>query len=51
MTFGESLLEEPEALPLTKAQADEIDRRLETYRQHGDRGICWEELARRLEAD
>lgn len=47
----ETLLEEPEALPLSEAQAREIDRRLEAYREHGDRGISWEELDRRLEAE
>ena len=45
----ETLLEEPEALPLSDAQAREIDRRLEAYRRHGDRGIAWEELDQRLE--
>jgi putative addiction module component (TIGR02574 family) len=47
----ESLLEEPEALPLSEAQAREIDRRLDAYRRHGDRGISWEELDRRLDAE
>ena len=45
----ETLREEQETLPLSEAQAREIDRRLETYRRHGDRGITWDELDRRLE--
>jgi putative addiction module component (TIGR02574 family) len=47
----ETLQEDPDTLPLSEAQAREIDRRLEAYRQHGDRGISWEELERRLEGD
>ena len=47
----ETLLDEPEALPLTGAQVREIDRRLEAYRQQGDRGISWAEMEQRLEGE
>jgi putative addiction module component (TIGR02574 family) len=46
----ETLLDEG-TLPLSEAQAQEIDRRLEAYRQHGDRGITWEELEHRLQGE
>lgn len=47
----ESLLDEPGALPLSEAQGRAIDARLEAYRLHGDQGVTWEELDRRLQAD
>ena len=45
----ESLLDEPELPSLSPAQMEAIDRRLEAYRQHGGRGISWEELELRLD--
>jgi putative addiction module component (TIGR02574 family) len=47
----ETLLDEPEPLPLSAGQGRELDRRLEAYRRHGARGISWEEMERRLEAE
>jgi putative addiction module component (TIGR02574 family) len=47
----ETLLDEPEPLPLSAAQGRELDRRLEGYRRSGDRGISWEEMERRFEAE
>jgi len=47
----ETLLEDQEALPLSEAQSQEIDRRVAAYRQHGDRGISWEELEQRLQEE
>jgi putative addiction module component (TIGR02574 family) len=38
----------PEAIPLTKAQKDELDRRLKAYAQNPDEGISWDELKDRL---
>jgi putative addiction module component (TIGR02574 family) len=46
----ETLLEE-ESLPLSEAQAREIGRRLEAYRQDGDRGMAWEELEEHLDTE
>ncbi|MCI0387790.1 MAG: addiction module protein [Acidobacteria bacterium] len=34
----------PEAVPLTEAQQQELDRRLERYAQNPDDGISWDEL-------
>ena len=47
----ETLLEEEEALPLSEAQAREIQRRLESYRRGPDAGISWEEFQAQLEAE
>jgi putative addiction module component (TIGR02574 family) len=47
----ETLVEEQENLPLSEAQARELDRRLESYRQDGQPGIPWEEFEARLEAE
>ena len=34
----------PEAVPLTDAQKQELDRRLQAYTQNPDQGIPWDEL-------
>ncbi len=34
----DSVADDPEALPLTDAQAEELDRRLDAYRLDGDPG-------------
>ncbi len=36
-----SLLDEPEVVPLTQAQAEELDRRLDAYREDSDPGEPW----------
>jgi len=36
-------------LPLTRAQREELDRRLDSLDREGPRGIPWEEVLRRLE--
>ena len=36
-------------LPLTRAQREELDRRLDDLDRDGPRGIPWEEVLRRLE--
>jgi len=38
----------PEAIPLTDAQKEELDRRLEAYAQNPDEGISWAELKDKL---
>lgn len=44
----ESLSRTPEAIPLTNAQREELDRRLDELEQDGPVGIPWEEVLRRL---
>jgi putative addiction module component (TIGR02574 family) len=38
----------PEALPLTDAQKEELDRRLQAYGEKPSEGISWDELKDRL---
>jgi putative addiction module component (TIGR02574 family) len=38
----------PEAIPLTDAQKEELDRRLQAYAQNPDEGISWDELRDKL---
>lgn len=38
----------PEALPLTEAQKQELDRRLEAYAQNPNDGISWDELKEKV---
>ena len=38
----------PEALPLTNAERQELDRRLEAYAQNPDEGIPWNELREKV---
>ncbi|HTE20667.1 MAG TPA: addiction module protein [Armatimonadota bacterium] len=35
----------PEAPPVTQAQAEELDRRVQAYRQNPQRSISWEQVA------
>jgi len=44
----ESLSATPEALPLTFAQREELDRRLDDLDREGPIGIPWEEVLRRI---
>lgn len=46
----DSLDDRPEVLPLTEAQAAEIDRRLEAYRRDGEAGRPYEAVLDRIEA-
>ena len=45
----DSLDDRPEILPLTDAQARELDRRLEAYRADQDPGQPWEAVLERIE--
>lgn len=45
----ESISDQPQALPLTAAQAEELDRRLEAYRKDGDAGQPWREALEEIE--
>lgn len=38
----------PEAVPLTDAQQQELDRRLQAYKQNPDEGISWDDLKKQL---
>ena len=38
-------------VPLTSAQREELDRRLDDLEREGPRGIPWDEVLNRLEAD
>jgi putative addiction module component (TIGR02574 family) len=44
----ESVAECPEALELTTAQKQELDRRLTAYERDPDAGVPWAELKQRL---
>ena len=44
----DSIAAVPEALPLTDAERQELDRRLELYAKNPDEGIPWDELKERL---
>jgi len=44
----DSLAATPEAVPLTEAQAQELDRRLEAYRKDCNPGTPWREALRRI---
>ncbi|MHC4065004.1 MAG: addiction module protein [Planctomycetota bacterium] len=46
----DSVADDPKALPLTDAQAEELDRRLDAYRQDGDPGRSWREVLDELES-
>jgi putative addiction module component (TIGR02574 family) len=38
----------PEAIPLTDAQKEELDRRMQAYAQNPNEGISWDELKDKL---
>jgi len=40
----ESLGQDPEALPLTSAQREELDRRLDELEEEGPAGLSWDEV-------
>ena len=44
----ESLSATPEAIPLTDAQREELDRRLDELDRDGPSGIPWDEVLRRI---
>jgi putative addiction module component (TIGR02574 family) len=44
----DSIAAMPKPLPLTQAQRDELDRRLEDYHQNPDEGSPWEEVKKRI---
>ena len=44
----DSLSRTPEAIPLTPAQREELDRRLDELDRQGPVGIPWEDVLRRI---
>jgi putative addiction module component (TIGR02574 family) len=44
----ENLSQTPEAVPLTTAQREELDRRLDELEREGATGISWEDALRRI---
>jgi putative addiction module component (TIGR02574 family) len=44
----DSIAASPEELPLTEAQCEELDRRLEAYRRNPDGGASWDEVKARI---
>jgi putative addiction module component (TIGR02574 family) len=45
----DSLAGAPESVPLTDAQAEELDRRVEAYERDRDPGRPWNEVLRRIQ--
>lgn len=46
----ESLSKSPGAVPLTDAQREELDRRLDDLERSGPQGIPWEEVLQQIRA-
>ena len=44
----ESVFEQPEAVPLTQAQKDELERRWKALEQNPDEGEAWDDVKRSL---
>ena len=44
----DSIAAHPEAVVLTKAQQEELDRRLESFRLHPEDGKPWEEVKQEI---
>ncbi|MFB2881566.1 addiction module protein [Floridanema aerugineum] len=44
----DSIFEQQEELPLTEAQQQELDRRLESYQKNPVSGSSWEDVKKRL---
>ena len=44
----DSLSSSPDAVPMTKPQREELDRRLDELDREGPGGIPWEEVQRRI---
>ena len=44
----DSIIQNPELLPLSDAEKRELDKRLESYEQNPDEGVEWETLKRTI---
>lgn len=40
----DSIAADPEAIPVTEAQKEELERRLQAYAQNPSEGVSWDEL-------
>ncbi len=47
----DSIVADQESLKATKAQQQELDRRLEAYQASPDRGASWEDVKARLQSE
>lgn len=47
----DSLVDDLATMPVTSAQAEELDRRLEAYAKDGDPGTPWEQVKAELRAE
>ena len=45
----DSLVDTPERIPLTNAQREELDRRLDDYERDPSIGIPWDEVRKRIQ--
>ncbi|HEY9693036.1 MAG TPA: addiction module protein [Oculatellaceae cyanobacterium] len=45
----DSISQQQEELPLSEAQQQELDRRLENYQENPTNGSSWEEVKKRLD--
>lgn len=45
----DSIAAEPESLPVTNAQKEELDRRLESHQNDEEEGFSWSNLKARLQ--
>lgn len=44
----DSIAAEPDSVPVTEAQQEELERRLSAYREEKDTGASWAEVKERL---
>lgn len=44
----DTVADRPDAVSLSKAQAQELDRRLEAHRENPQRGSSWQEVQQRV---
>lgn len=45
----DSIIEIPEAIPLTQTQKEELDRRLKEYNKNPDNVISWDEIKKKIQ--
>jgi putative addiction module component (TIGR02574 family) len=44
----DSIASSPRAVPVTDAQKEELDRRLQAYAENPDEGVSWDELKEKV---
>lgn len=45
----DSIAAEPDSVPVTDAQKEELDRRLDAHQTEGDESISWSQIRERLQ--